>query len=48
MINVVKKYTEMNQEELALEYGRVKAEYDRYCSMGLSLDLSRLLLLRPL
>ena len=36
-----KKYTSMNKDELMLEYNRIKAEYERYCNMGLSLDLSR-------
>ena len=31
----------MNKDELMLEYNRIKAEYERYCNMGLSLDLSR-------
>ena len=36
-----KKYTSMNKDELMLEYDKVKAEYEKYCDMGLSLDLSR-------
>lgn len=41
MIQPVKKYTSMNVDELMLEYNKAKAEYDEYCSKGLSLDLSR-------
>lgn len=36
-----KKYTSMTKDELMLEYNRIKSEYERYCNMGLSLDLSR-------
>ena len=36
-----KKYTNMTKDELMLEYNRIKSEYERYCNMGLSLDLSR-------
>ena len=36
-----KKYVNMSKDELRLEYNRVKEEYERYCDMGLSLDLSR-------
>ena len=36
-----KKYTDMNNDELLLQYNKTKAEYEKYCSMKLSLDLSR-------
>ena len=38
MINISKKYTEMNQDELSLEYSKVKAEYDKYCNIVQFLD----------
>ena len=41
MIQPRRKYTNMNIEELNLEYDKVKNEYNEYCSRGLSLDLSR-------
>lgn len=36
-----KKYTDMNNDELLLQYNKVKTEYEKYCGMKLSLDLSR-------
>lgn len=35
------KYTEMNKDELALEYSKVKSDFENYKAMGLSLDISR-------
>lgn len=35
------KYTEMNKNELGILYSELKKEYERICSLGLSLDLSR-------
>lgn len=35
------KYTEMNRDELGEIYSELKKEYERVCSLGLSLDLSR-------
>ncbi len=35
------EYCEMSKAELQLEYERIKEEYDSYCKMNLSLDLSR-------
>ena len=37
----MKKYTELTKSELNEEYSRVSAEYEKYKSMGLKLDLSR-------
>jgi len=37
----MKKYVELSKEELQKEYSAVLAEYEKYCKMGLSLDLSR-------
>ena len=36
-----KKYTEMTKNELMLEYDKAKLEYNEYCDMHLTLDLSR-------
>lgn len=36
-----KKYTEMTKNELMLEYDKAKSEYNEYCDMHLTLDLSR-------
>ena len=36
-----KKYIDMDKHELMLEYNRAKSEYDEYCGMHLTLDLSR-------
>lgn len=36
-----KKYIDMDKNELMLEYNRAKSEYDEYCGMHLTLDLSR-------
>ena len=38
---MMKKYTELTKEELNAEYSKLKAEYDKYKSMSLKLDLSR-------
>ena len=41
MLNLTKKYSDMNKLELQLEYEKIKEAYDAFCKMGLSLDLSR-------
>ena len=40
-INKIKKYTDMNIEDLRSEYSIVKEKYDEYKELGLHLDLSR-------
>lgn len=37
----MKKYSEMNAEELSAEYRDVKSKYEELCSLGLNLDMSR-------